>query len=536
MTLPGPWSYSSLKKFKTCPKQFAEVKVFRNFKEPEFTEATLYGKEFHTAAEKYIRDGIPLPEAFAYVRSHLDTLRNIEGEKFCEVEMGLTKDLTPCGFRDPNVWARGVADLLIVNRKKGIARVVDYKGLDVDTPIPTPRGFVRMGDLRVGDSVFGTDGLPYPITGKSEVKSLPCYEVQFSNGVTVVCDQEHLWGLTSGSVLNVRELKPKDRIPLSSPVAYATEALPVDPYVLGFWLADGSRNSGEVTKNDQFMFGEIVRRGYILGADTSSHDSQCETRTIKGIRRQLTTLGLLNSKHIPELYKKASYAQRVDLIRGIMDGDGYANPVRKQAVLNIVDKRLSDDVREVLESLGVRCLQSTTIYRGFGKVGTAYPLSFRPIGFNPFLTPKKAAVAEAFFGGRDYLEVSRVVPVPSRPTQCISVGSPNRMYLCTKHYVPTHNTGKSAKYADTAQLELMALMVFKHFPEITKVKAGLLFVVANHFKPAEYVAAEEKTYWRQWMQDVGRLEQAHRTGVWNPSPSGLCKRHCVVETCPHNGG
>jgi hypothetical protein len=57
MTLPGPWSYSSLKKFKTCPKQFAEVKVFRNFKEPEFTEATLYGKEFHTAAEKYIRDG-----------------------------------------------------------------------------------------------------------------------------------------------------------------------------------------------------------------------------------------------------------------------------------------------------------------------------------------------------------------------------------------------------------------------------------------------------------------------------------------------
>ena len=54
------WSYSSLKKFKTCPKQYAEVKVFRNFKEPPFTEATLYGTNFHEAAERFVRDGEPL--------------------------------------------------------------------------------------------------------------------------------------------------------------------------------------------------------------------------------------------------------------------------------------------------------------------------------------------------------------------------------------------------------------------------------------------------------------------------------------------
>lgn len=219
----SPWSYSSLKKFKTCPKQYAEVKVYKNFTEPPFTEATLYGSSFHEAAEHYMRDGTPLPEAFAYVKPHLDTLRNITGEKLCEHKMGLTKELEPCAFNAPNVWCRGVADLLIVNREKGVARVVDYK------------------------------------------------------------------------------------------------------------------------------------------------------------------------------------------------------------------------------------------------------------------------------------------------------------------------TGKSAKYADTAQLELMALMVFKHFPEIRKVKGGLLFVVANHFKTAEYEANQEKTYWRQWMQDVGRLETALRTEVWNPSPSGLCRKHCVVVSCPHNG-
>jgi hypothetical protein len=81
----------------------------------------------------------------------------------------------------------------------------------------------------------------------------------------------------------------------------------------------------------------------------------------------------------------------------------------------------------------------------------------------------------------------------------------------------------------------MALMVFKHFPFIRKVKAGLLFVVANSFKPAEYEATQEKIYWRQWMEDVRRLEVAHNLNVWNPSPSGLCRRHCIVLSCPHNG-
>ena len=101
--------------------------------------------------------------------------------------------------------------------------------------------------------------------------------------------------------------------------------------------------------------------------------------------------------------------------------------------------------------------------------------------------------------------------------------------------VVDYKTSKSAKYADTAQLELMALMVFKHFPKVRRVKAGLLFVVANDFKKAEYVADQEKQYWRTWMQDVVRLETAHKTGVWNPTKTGLCKKHCVVTTCPHNG-
>jgi hypothetical protein len=222
MTSIPPWSFSRLKDFKTCPKKFFEIKVAKNFKEPEFTEATMYGSSFHEAAEHYIRDGTPLPQHFAYVKQHLDTLRGIEGDKYCEHEMGLTKELAPCGFKDDGVWCRGIADLLIVKGDK--AWVLDYK------------------------------------------------------------------------------------------------------------------------------------------------------------------------------------------------------------------------------------------------------------------------------------------------------------------------TGKSAKYADTGQLELMSLLVFKHFPEVKKVKGGLLFVVANNFIKAAYDVAQEHVYWRGWMEDVHRLERAYETGVWNPNKNGLCKKWCYVTTCPHNGG
>lgn len=101
--------------------------------------------------------------------------------------------------------------------------------------------------------------------------------------------------------------------------------------------------------------------------------------------------------------------------------------------------------------------------------------------------------------------------------------------------VVDYKTGKSAKYADAGQLQLMALSVFKHFPQVTKVKAGLLFVIANAFVKQNYDVADEAVLWKPWIQKYAALEKAHETGVWNPKPSGLCKRHCPVVECAHNG-
>jgi len=101
------WSYSGIKKFETCPKQFYHIKVLKEYEEPP-TDATDYGTKFHEAAEFYIKDGTPLPAPFEFAKPVLDKLNAIEGDKHCEYEMGLTEKLEPCLFKDPRVWWRGV--------------------------------------------------------------------------------------------------------------------------------------------------------------------------------------------------------------------------------------------------------------------------------------------------------------------------------------------------------------------------------------------------------------------------------------------
>jgi hypothetical protein len=122
----APWSFSKLKAFQQCPKQFYHEKVIKQYPF-KMTEAVRYGDQFHKAAENYIREGTPLPERFKYAQKSLDILNAKEGDKLCEYRMGLTKNLDPCGFGARGVWWRGIADLVIVNVDEELAWVVDYK-------------------------------------------------------------------------------------------------------------------------------------------------------------------------------------------------------------------------------------------------------------------------------------------------------------------------------------------------------------------------------------------------------------------------
>lgn len=120
------WSHSALKDYEGCPRRYHEVKVLKNYPFTD-TQATLYGKELHEAAEHYIKDDKPLPPQFEFVKDALDVLKDKPGRKLCEHEMGIRADLSPCGFNDKDVWCRGIADLLIIDDDNLTARVVDYK-------------------------------------------------------------------------------------------------------------------------------------------------------------------------------------------------------------------------------------------------------------------------------------------------------------------------------------------------------------------------------------------------------------------------
>jgi hypothetical protein len=524
------WSHSGLKDFETCSRRYHEVKVLKKYPRQE-TEQTIYGTQLHEQAELHVRDKRPLDPGFAFLQPVLDALGRIPGRPYTEYEMALTLDLNVCGFHDPRYWVRGIADLIIVDDDNLTAHCFDYKGLPLDTEIPVPGGYKLMRDLGVGDVVFGRDGQPCNVMFKSQVHNKPCLELVFDDGGKITCDEDHKWALADGRVAEARTLVVGDHVPLCAPVQQWVTPLLIDPYVLGVWLADGKHTSGEITKPDAFIWEEIERRGYALGKP--SRGDRCRAQTVLGLLPSLKQLGVHGNKHIPDAYMHAGAAQRLDLLRGIMDGDGYANPLRQQAVLNTTDAAFATQVAELVASLGERPYVAKTTAVGFGKETPAYPVSWRPVAAIPFLLPRKAEVFEGLATGRSTKRRIRSISrVPTVPTQCIGVDSSDNTYLCTRRYLVTHNSG-SNKYPDTDQLTLMSLMIFKHFPHVRQVKSGLLFVLKNTVTRHRVMRDQEEKLWWRYRERVGRIGVADATGVWNPTKSGLC-RFCQVHTCEFN--
>lgn len=119
-------SYSSVKQFENCPRQYNEVRILKKFKQAD-TDATLYGTAVHKAFENYIKNRTPLPSQFAQFQPYIEPLAAVKGDIRCEEKMGIRSDFTPCGFFDADVWFRGIPDYMAINRDKRVARVADYK-------------------------------------------------------------------------------------------------------------------------------------------------------------------------------------------------------------------------------------------------------------------------------------------------------------------------------------------------------------------------------------------------------------------------
>lgn len=376
----------------------------------------------------------------------------------------------------------GTADKLLIDRRDSKLIIADYKGLALDTPIPTTQGWKTMGTLELSDKVYDISGNITNILNISDVHYNPCYEITFDTNDKVTCDHEHKWLITvrkGGSfldkVLTTEELfelvksdksqpaskKQIPRIQVCGTIDSEDIELPIDPYVLGIWLADGNKACGMITNMDKPVWDEIETRGYSLGHDTTPNDT-ADYRTIYGLHTQLRLLNLLRNKHIPDIYFQASYKQRLDLLRGFMDGDGYLNKKRHRCVMSTTKEWQADEFTKLIGSLGWKSSRIFSITKFNGKEYPTYDICFRAKE-NPFLARNKDCMdyMNVKMDHTKFRKIKSVVKVDTVTTRCIEVDSPSHTYLFGYSYIPTHNTNKDIFKKAYCNL----LGHFSHFPD-----------------------------------------------------------------------
>lgn len=364
------------------------------------------------------------------------------------------------------------------------------KDLALDTPILTAnRGWTTMGDIQVGDTVFDERGKPTAVTFKSDVMHNPCYRVVFDDGSEFIAGEDHEWNTLTLSArsnakntyndwrdawhatktVNTKDIATSLRrhawnhlVPLAGPLQRPEAQLPLHPYALGAWLGDGTSIRAEITCDyaaDGYVIDHLNALGYPMRhckvAEgygwpyrwVAENDTTLNSRRTSGFMVGLRAAGVVRNKHIPEAYLNASVGQRIELVRGLMDTDGWADKRGSQANFGNSNERLVRDFCEVLTSLGVRYAVSSKIPKGGSR---AWSVGFRS-WFDPFTPGQRksriytsASARQASRStGRTVVSVERTLTVP---TACIAVASESHLYLAGRNLVPTHNTYIAARW------------------------------------------------------------------------------------------
>lgn len=355
------------------------------------------------------------------------------------------------------------------------------EALAVDTPILTPRGFVKMAEIRVGDFVFGENGHPCKVMKISEwMVGRPCYLVTFDDGASVVADAEHKWVTSNGlQRTNARRRRNKNSkafrhpkptsslvtteqmletligeggrsnhsIPLTSPIECKKSNLPIPPYTLGAWLGDGTTASGGITTMDEEILERIRSDGFNIGKYSRKQNNKAWSCTILGLRTLLRENGILGCKKIPREYILADRQQRLDLLRGLMDTDGTVHNGKTgvkgtRCSFSNTNRNLVDGVLYLCRSFGIKAKVSANKETRANAAPswlvtfiTSLPVFNLERKLSRLPTKTKPSVRRRY--------VISINPVPSVPVKCICVDNPSRMYLCGEGLIPTHNSARS---------------------------------------------------------------------------------------------
>lgn len=375
-----------------------------------------------------------------------------------------------------------------------IAPLGTGKAQPLFSKILTPNGWTTMGEIKVGDMVITQSGKPTRVSGVFPQGLRPTYKVSFNDGTSTICDEEHLWSVNSLNQRNRRSrkngknvrlepdysfkvMKTKDmvervkiwgctqnnfRVPIIKPVQFEHKELPLDGYVLGILLGDGSLIAGTPcfdTKDDGII--DEVRRAHpeISVSEYSRVVKSGDVRVIKRVRllkskEIIKNLGLngkcSETKFIPKEYLFSDVNTRVRLLQGLIDSDGFID--KNSVEYTSVSKDLAEGVREIVLSLGGK----VSINTKKGKLnGIEHKLVYRVVfslpdtAPTPTLLERKAVKYNPRTKYRDNKYISSIEPYGEHECQCIMVEDESHLYV-TDDYIVTHNTTLATIFCNTA--------------------------------------------------------------------------------------
>lgn len=361
------------------------------------------------------------------------------------------------------------------------------KMCDIHHMIPLANGkFKELKDIIDGDILVGQNGQPTTVVKAHEIQ-LPkkAYSIEFSNGEVIRAGGEHLW--TIRNQRGVRKTVDTDYIfdymskykqpvyidRVNKPLAGIHKELPLDPYFLGLWLGDGGSWQNVFTTEDKEVLDYVnnwaTSHGGYVEQTKYQNSGKALTYRIKdtdltdicielGIRK--TRYENTGVKHIPEMYFEASYEQRLELLRGLMDTDGCHHS-GGFCIFTQKEGQLCDDVIRLAKSLGWDVTVHETNPCEFAKPNTKYFNIGISALDNPFKLSRKANKWKRQTRMTDKVKIKSITEIEPIPMRCLTVDAEDGQFCIEYTYTVTHNTatGISAILGQSAQrLELVARM------------------------------------------------------------------------------
>ncbi len=380
------------------------------------------------------------------------------------------------GKQPDGMWASPDV-VLIVSRQSG-------KGPEkCSNKIYTRAGWKTFFSINIGDQVIGSNGKFTEVVDRSPVfNGKPCYEVEFTDGAKIVVAGEHLWPVSYRGKEPYRDLsteylstrvghhRPDNgrneyywRVRADTLPDFPEADLPIDPYLLGYWLGDGTHKAAEMTVGEEDLEW-AVKRLYRAGAKKAGWPSEdkppvpklkggestaycvkfrIDAKIRDGFEARAKKLGVWGNKHIPEIYLTASVVQREALLAGLMDTDGSISPSSKtpQCEFSTSYPELAAGFHRLVRSLGIKAVPHVkqTSRNGVRKKDSTRFLFTS--AFNPFEMPRKSKVWRYPASSRhETMSIVAIRPVESVPTRCIKVAAEDGIYLTGELFTPTHNT------------------------------------------------------------------------------------------------